>query len=114
MAKKPNYRWRPAPWMGQPKKGQPTVVVNPPAAPSVVVTESKGIGSTIAVILGLGAVAFGVMELTGVTHVFSSTTPPPPPKPATPAAPPNPVGAAITAAAAALSPGATPATPATK
>lgn len=106
MAKKPNYRWRPAPWkMGQPRKAQPTVVVNPPAAPSVIVTESKGIGSTIAVVLGLGAVAFGVMELTGVTHVFSSSTPPPPPKPATPpAAPTNPVSAGLTAAAAALAP----------
>jgi hypothetical protein len=107
MAKKPNYRWRPAPWKVGQKKAQPTVVINPPvpASPSIVVTQGKSAGTTIALVLGLGAVAFGVMELTGVTHVFSSAPPPPPPpKPVVPVTPQNPVGAAITAAAAAVAP----------
>lgn len=94
MWRKPPYRWRPAssPWIGAKGQAPATVVVRTPPSP-VVVTE-KNSGALIVAVLGVGAVAFGIMELMGVTHVFTTPTIPPAPKP--PGAAPVP-GAAPTA-----------------
>jgi hypothetical protein len=108
MWRNPPYRWRPASWnVG--KKGQsPSMVVVRPSSPRpVVVTQEKSGGSIFAVILGVAAVAFGVMELTGVTHVFTPA-PKPPVAPTTPAAP-----GAVPASGATPAPGTTPPAPGT-
>lgn len=87
--KKTNYRWRPASWnVGA--NGKPTVVVNPPPAAAPVVVTEKSSGGTIAIILGIGAIAFAALELAGVTHVFSPL----------PAVPPLPAPASGTTGAA--------------
>jgi len=104
MWRKPPYRWRPASWnVGKKGQSPSMVVVRPSPTPRpVVVTQEKSGGSLFAVILGVAAVAFGVMELTGVTHVFGTT---PAPKPAAPA----PGTAAAPSGAAAPAPGTAPA-----
>lgn len=77
MAKKQQqYRWRPAPWrVGE---DAPSAGGEPAAAP-----EGKKKAGTIAlVVLGAGAVAFGMLELLGVTKVFAAAPAVPPPVPA--------------------------------
>ena len=87
----PPYRWRPALSAGKKSQSPSMVVVRPAPTPRpVVVTQEKSGGSIFAVILGVAAVAFGVMELTGVTHVFGTTPAPkaaPAPAPGAPTVP---------------------------
>jgi|SRR5579871_3758106 len=96
MWRNPPYRWRPASWnVGKKGESPSMVVVRPSPTPRpVVVTQEKSGGSIFAVILGVAAVAFGVMELTGVTHVFASPAAAAPKPPAAPGAAPAPGTAA--------------------
>jgi hypothetical protein len=84
MAKKQQqYRWRPAPWrVGE---DAPPAGKEPAAAPE---GEKKKIGTIALVVIGAGAVAFGVMELLGITKVFAP--PPVVPAPGIPGAAPAP------------------------
>lgn len=104
--KKTNYRWRPASWnVGA--NGKPTVVVNPPPAPAPIVVTEKSSGGTIAIVLGIGAIAFAALELAGVTHVFS----PLPAVPPLPTPAPGTTGGAAPAAGTVPPAGTSPVTP---
>lgn len=89
------YRWRPAPWRVGESNGGKAV-----ATTEEKTTEEGGKknGGTIAlVLLGAGAVAFGVLELMGVTKVF--TTAPTVPAALPPGTTPAPAAGAAPAAA---------------
>lgn len=77
MTAKKSYRWRPAPapWrVGQRDvSDQQTDASSPPAEGG-----KKSTGTIVLVLVGAATVAFGVMELLGVTKVFA---PPPVPLP---------------------------------
>lgn len=81
MAKKQRqYGWRPVPWrVGEdapPAGGEPAAATE---------GDKKKTGTIALVVVGAAAVAFGVMELLGITKVFAA--PPPPVLPATSLAP---------------------------
>jgi hypothetical protein len=100
-AKKKGRGWSPG-WahgwrMAQGNQMAAVPVVRPPAP--VVVQPAQGVsgGTILVAFLGLGAVALGIMELTGVTHILSAA-PPPAPAPGAKPAQPAPTAAAPAAA----------------
>jgi len=113
MAKREKPRWGPGvarlrygwhPWrVGANEK--PPAAPPPPAQPAVTEVKSKT-GTALIVLLGLGVVTVGVLELTGVTHIFG-----PAPKPSPAPTPPTgvPAGSAAAPPAGAAPAGAAPA-----
>lgn len=68
MVTRKSYRWRPAPWrVGQ--KGLPQSQAIP--ASSLPEEGGKKTGTIVLVLVGAATVAFGVMELLGITKVFA-------------------------------------------
>lgn len=66
------YRWRPAPWRVGASNGGKAAA----PAPEETSTEEGGkkkTGTVLLVLVGASAVAFGVMELLGITKVFAPT-----------------------------------------
>lgn len=82
MSHQRSYRWRPEPW----RVGQKVAV--PRRVPTYSQPEEGGkTGTILLVLVGVATVAFGVMELLGVTKVFAKPSAGPAPAPAAAAVP---------------------------
>lgn len=73
MSKTRSYRWRPAPWrVGQSGESAGQEV---PSSAAPAEEGKKKTGTVILVLVGAATVAFGVMELLGITRVFATPAP---------------------------------------